>query len=144
MVKSYMVVLFIAFFMFSFSGEAKLLTTKQVAAKKLEKKTAAVEKTKISKKKNQTVSTKPKTNLKPARKVVRLDFDQPAPQMRQKKQKQEAKSVAKVEAPKKTFKSISCHNGFIVGEKAYCSTAKSAIKKGRSVASVSKQGKKLK
>ena len=129
MIKSYLVLLFAACFLFSFAGEAKLLTTKEVAAKKL-------------KQKQQMNSAKAKQSAKPARKVVRLDFDQPAKPKA--KPKKEAKTVAKAEAPKKMFKSISCHNGFIVGQKAYCSTEKSVGKKGRSVASVPKATKKLK
>ncbi len=122
--KSYLVLMFVTCFLFSFAGEAKLLTTKEVAAAK--------------KQKNKQV--------KAPRKVVRLDFDQPE------KAKKEIKPVAKAEPPKKMFKSIECHNGFIVGQKAYCSTAKPTLaspdkltsKKSRSVASVPKSGKKLK
>ncbi len=106
--KSYLVLMFVTCFLFSFAGEAKILTAKEVAAAK--------------KQKNKQV--------KAPRKVVRLDFDQPE------KAKKEIKPVAKAEPPKKMFKSIECHNGFIVGQKAYCAS--------RSVASVPKSGKKLK
>lgn len=126
-IKSYLVVLFVTCFLFSLDSDAKLLTTKEVAAKKL-------------KNKQQTSKSQLKKASKPERKVVRLDFDQPAPVKN--KTKKENKVLAKGEAPK--FKSIECHNGFIVGQKAYCSTAKTMPKKGRSVASVPKQNKKLK
>jgi hypothetical protein len=112
LIKSYLVLLFVACFLFSLSGEAK---TKQAA-----------------------------------RKVVRLNFDQPpAP-----KAKKQSRSIAKAETPRKMFKSISCHNGFIVGDKAYCAidnpselpsgslSEKAHVKRGRTVASASKTASK--
>ncbi len=142
--KSYLVLMFVACFLVSFAGEAKLLTTKEVAAKKQKNKQVKAPRKVVRLDFDQPKKTKNAANS--PRKVVRLDFDQPA------KTKKEIKPVAKVEPPKKTFKSISCHNGFIVGQKAYCSTIKSAddspdklvVKKSRSVASVPKAGKKLK
>jgi hypothetical protein len=133
--------MFLACFLFSFAGEAKLLTTKEVAAAKKQKSKQMKAPRKVVRL-DFDQPPKAKKTTTPSRKVVRLDFDQPA------KAKKEIKPVAKAEPPKKTFKSISCHNGFIVGQKAYCSTTKStltsSVKKGRSVASVPKSGKKLK
>lgn len=128
--KSYLVLMFVACFLFSFAGEAKLLTTKEVAAAKKQKN----KQVKAPRKVVRLDFDQPKKAKKVAntpRKVVRLDFDQTE------KSKKEIKPVAKAEPPKKMFKSISCHNGFIVGQKAYCST-------GRSVASLPKTAKKLK
>jgi hypothetical protein len=128
-IKSYLILLFVACFLFSFEGHAKSASTKK-------------ETVKLAKSKSNNSGAKSKKAVRPARKVVRLDFDEPVPP--KVKTKKPTKPLAKAEAPKKTFKSISCHNGFIVGEKAYCSTTAVKPKKGRTVASVPKPVKKLK
>lgn len=160
--KSYLIMLFIVCFLISMQGEAKLLTTKEVAAKKLEKKAAlkaknvkskkaVVAKNKKAKNKRSVASKIKKEKNKPARKVVRLDFEQKAAIQPKMKPRKELKKIAKTEkAQKKSFKSIDCADGFIVGQRAFCSTATSEVKaetKGlRSLASdeIDMESKKLK
>lgn len=139
--KSYLIMLFIACFLFSMHGEAKLLTTKEVAAKKVEKK-AALNKAKTAKSKKavaaksnkaknkRQVASKPKKKEKKAqRKVVRLDFEKKEVMQTKVKPRKELKKIAKTEkAQKKSFKSIECADGFIVGQRAFCSTATNEVK----------------
>lgn len=158
--KSYLILLFVACFLFSMQGEAKLLTTKEVAAKKLEKKAAlkakngkskkaVVAKSKKAKNKRQ-VASRLKKDKKSARKVVRLDFEKKAVNNKVKPRK-ELKKIAKAEkAQKKSFKSIDCADGFIVGQRAFCSTTtnelRAEVKGLRSLASdeINMESKKLK
>ncbi|MBY0386253.1 hypothetical protein K2X05_13940 [bacterium] len=159
--KSYLVLLFIACFLFSMQGEAKLLTTKEVAAKKLEKKAAiskakttkskkaVAAKAKKTKNKRQVASKVKKKEKKVPRKVVRLDFEKKEVLNNKVKPRKELKKIAKTEkAQKKSFKSIACADGFIVGQRAFCSTTPAAkpskIDAERSLASeINMESKKL-
>lgn len=139
-IKSYLMVLFIASFLFSLQSEAKALHKKDSAVKKsasLNKKQVKVNNIKTSGKSKKIAAVKPKKgkaqkkvvlvkakkSKAAPRKVVRLDFEKKETLNAKVKPRKELKKIAKMEkAQKKTFKSISCQDGFIVGQKAFCAT----------------------
>ncbi len=140
MIKSYLMVLFIASFLVSIQSEAKVLHKKESVVKKsvsLNKKQAKANNIKAAAKTKKMAATKPKKGKvhkkvavvkakkvkHPPRKVVRLDFENKETLNAKVKPRKELKKLARMEkAQKKTFKSISCQDGFIVGQKAFCST----------------------
>jgi len=157
-IKSYLILLFVLSFLFSFNSEAKIFTAKEVKAIKAEqayqKQMAKILAKKSSKHKkiNHPKIAKKETKKSPKtpRKVVKLDFDKKKSAKIHLKNNKEMKKIAKHEKnKKKSFKAISCKDGYIVGQKAFCSstTAKNSLlkKKGsRSLASKNAENKKLK
>jgi hypothetical protein len=177
--RSYFIMLFIACFLFSLHSGAKALTTKSVGAQKTavtKKKTAAINKShiknkktvamkakkasskksitqaKVVKNKKATVAKVVKTKKAPVKKqVVRLDFEQKDVLHPKVKPRKELKKMARTEkAQKKSFKSIPCQDGYVVGHKAFCSTTAQVqplrkVKNARSLASQKNlEAKKLK